>query len=399
MRILVLGAGDVGRATVRSLADAGTDAQIEVADRDIAAAEFAASTVPGVGARVLDVTDRSNLLAALGSCDLVLNTVGPFFRFGPPVLRAAIEAGCDYLDICDDPQPTLDMLELDAAAREAGICALIGMGASPGLVNLLAVMAIGELTRADSVVTGWNVDAAQPERHDIGGTSAAVLHGMRQISGEIWTVRDGSRTQRPPLEKVAVTFPGLGTHSCRTFGHPEPLTLHRAFPAIRDSSNVVVGSPMVLGALSVARWALDHTPLGLDLAARVVTALERVNPASPAEIVKPGHLPPVFAVATGLRDGEPATVGVALAQVPGLSMGVNTGVPFATAASMMPDRRRPGVHTPETLIDPSEFLAALAPRCIGAPPPEAMVVITRSWDAVDITRERLGSALLTAFLA
>jgi short subunit dehydrogenase-like uncharacterized protein len=41
----------------------------------------------------------------------VLNCVGPFYRFGPPVLTAAIKAGVSYLDVCDDWEPTLDMLE------------------------------------------------------------------------------------------------------------------------------------------------------------------------------------------------------------------------------------------------------------------------------------------------
>ena len=38
------------------------------------------------------------------------------------------------------------MLKLDAAAKSAGICATIGLGASPGLTNLMALIAIRELS-------------------------------------------------------------------------------------------------------------------------------------------------------------------------------------------------------------------------------------------------------------
>ncbi|MBW2087346.1 MAG: saccharopine dehydrogenase, partial [Deltaproteobacteria bacterium] len=52
------------------------------------------------------------------------------------------EARCHYIDINDDWEPTLDMLKLDEEARQAGITAIIGMGASPGVSNLLAVKAM-----------------------------------------------------------------------------------------------------------------------------------------------------------------------------------------------------------------------------------------------------------------
>ena len=54
---------------------------------------------PGRAARAsatplhLDVSDAAELHRALTGSDLVVNCVGPFYRFGPPILDAAIEAG------------------------------------------------------------------------------------------------------------------------------------------------------------------------------------------------------------------------------------------------------------------------------------------------------------------
>ncbi len=82
-------------------------------------------------ARAIDVTDHADLVAAIRDCDIVVNTVGPYFRFGPGVLRAAIEAERDYVDVCDDPVPTMAMLEMNADAESAGITAVLGVGAPP----------------------------------------------------------------------------------------------------------------------------------------------------------------------------------------------------------------------------------------------------------------------------
>ncbi|QOW23111.1 hypothetical protein [Novilysobacter avium] len=57
-----------------------------------------------------------------------------------PILKSAIEAGCHYVVICDDAQPTVDMLDLHEQASQAGIVALVGCGVSPGTLNVLAAI-------------------------------------------------------------------------------------------------------------------------------------------------------------------------------------------------------------------------------------------------------------------
>ena len=47
------------------------------------------------------------------------------------------------------------MLELDGQAREAGVPAVVGIGASPGVSNLPAATAASELDGVDEVITGW----------------------------------------------------------------------------------------------------------------------------------------------------------------------------------------------------------------------------------------------------
>jgi saccharopine dehydrogenase-like NADP-dependent oxidoreductase len=382
MRVLALGgAGAMGVHACRTIVEAADDVEVVVADLD---ADRAGRVADQLGERAggvgLDVTDGRALAAALEGADVVVNTVGPFFRFGVPVLRAAIAAGCDYVDICDDWEPTLDMLAMDGAAREAGVTALVGAGASPGVSNLLAASAVGELDEVDEVVTGWSLTAGGLDAPAARVPSAAVVHGIQQVTGTIRVTRDGRPVDEPPLRPTPIDYPGVGRRSAWTFGHPEALTLPAAFPSVRTSVNVAFADPATMTALRAIRWAVDRRLLTAHRAARIAERTDRWFTTPPEKAFRAGRLPLLFGLAVGRRDGRPAAVGCALAQVPGgLTMGHVTGIPLGVAALSLRGKA-PGVHAPETLLGPAEFFAALAPHCLGDPPPEEMTVTTRSWE-------------------
>jgi len=400
VRILALGAaGEIGRTAARVLAGDDRITQLVVADRNARAATRVARALGAKGVPLaLDVTDRPALDAAMRDCDFVINTVGPFFLFGPPILSAAIDAGRDYIDICDDPEPTLQMLAFDDRAKAAGVTALLGMGASPGVANLLAVIAGRELETVDTVITAWNINAAQSDPARTGATSAAIVHGMRQISGTIPVTRARGLEHRPALASIRVSYPGIGAVRGRSFGHPEGVTLSRAFPGLRESTNMVVGDRLTLAVVSVLRWVINQRIMTIDRAAYVAARLGRLMVDKPAHILTSGGAPPLFALATGTRQDSTCTVATALAQLPGLSMAANTAVPLAVAIPLIAASRRPGVHTPETLLDPAAFFSAFARHCIGDPAPAAMTITTRSWASPEDNAAALNASLLTALL-
>lgn len=405
MRVLVVGgAGEMGRQASRTLATMKAVHGIIVADLQVGAACAVADEIRSdrcalatVETAEIDVTRGEDLRALMDVADVVVNAVGPFYRFGVDILTAAIDAGKDYVDICDDPDPTLTMLELDEYARNRGVTALVGMGASPGVANLLAVLAAQELDSVDEVVTGWNIDDAISESPGF-APSAALVHGIEQITGTIPTWSGEQLTRRPALERVAIDYPGLGRFYGRTFGHPEAVTIQRAIPTSR-SVNVVVGDAVTLGFLRTIRVMVDRKVLDARVAARIAAIAQRLRPAAaPADLLVPGGPPPLFAVATGLRNGVAATAATALAGIPGMTMAANTGVPLAVSVPIVAAAADTGVHTPETLLDPCAFFAALAEHCIGRPRPEDMALTTRSWVNDDQNATELGRSLITALL-
>lgn len=394
--VLVLGgAGGVGRYTTRVLLDDPVVERVVIADRDLErCSAFCGKCGPRTEPVALDVSNGAALVEAMRGVDLVVNCVGPFFRFGVGVLRVAIEAGRSYVDICDDPEPTLALLALDARARERGVTALVGMGITPGVSNLLAVLAARELDETRELVTGWDLAAALPEA--IGPEpSAATLHGVEQLTGRIRLFRDGQFVEEPPLRKIALDVPGLGRREAYTIGHPEPATLPRAFPGLRACCNVFTAPLHTVLALRALRVLVDHRVLGPRTAARWAERFEGPGGKTPrladllAEARHRGRmsLPPIFALANGGRGGQPASALVTLVSAPPGGIGGTTGVPLAVAAGMMlrGEISRHGVFAPEAGVDPTRFFDRLAPLCEPQRASGADLTVTvRSWEPTEL---------------
>ncbi|WP_067449766.1 saccharopine dehydrogenase family protein [Actinomadura macra] len=378
MKILALGGpGAMGRVAVRIATSLPGVREITVADRDLDAArrlvrELAGSRVT-LRARKVDVTDEVELDAMLAGADIVLNTVGPYYRFGPDVLRAAIRTRTDYIDICDDWEATLPMLDLDAGARAAGVRAVVGMGASPGISNLLAARAVSCLDVVTDIHTAWPVDVPGSGAGDTdldgpgGRPSAAAVHWMQQISGTIAEVNDGQTVRRPPLRPVTLDLPGGRKGTAYTVGHPEPVTLRRSFRPSGDSANLMVITPGTVAYLDVLRRNIDSGRLTNETAAANLarpTLRHALQAALRAPRLKgPGSLPLFFAAATGTKDGRETTV---LAHLTGSTallkdMAEATGLPAALGLSQLVDGTVdcPGVHPPEAAIDTARFFADL----------------------------------------
>jgi len=395
MKIVALGAGGMGRYAARTAVTFDFVDELVVADRDVTAATRLAETLgPKARAAAVDVTDEAALLRLFSGAVVVLNTVGPFFRLGPPVLRSAITAGCHYLDINDDWESTEAMLAMDEEARARGVTAVIGMGASPGISNLLATTALRELDVAEELYSGFDLDAAMPETRGP-QPCAATIHGVHQLTGTIRVFDNGRFVDEPPLRRVDLDYPGLGPRTGWTMGHPEAITFPRYFSSLRRSLILMATSRSNLVAIRVLGALVNRRLVSLERAAAWVERLEGVGkPAkAPADYVREllgagaAKLPPLFAIAVGRKDTRPAAVAATVLSAPATGMGGATGVPLAVGLAVVrPDReQKRGVFAPEAIVDPEDFFDRLAPLCDPVKnSAAALLLISRSWEPKDV---------------
>jgi saccharopine dehydrogenase-like NADP-dependent oxidoreductase len=252
MKIAVLGgAGDMGSRTVEELAQSPAITQITICDRDMPAAERLRARIEGAPARIelcaVDAGDPAGLVAALRGHDVTASALGPFHRFEAPCMRASIEAGVPYASLCDDWSASAEVLGgLQEAARRAGVVCLTGIGASPGLTNILAAFlaqGLGPVRRIDVYLfCPWSA----------GGGEGVLRHLLFVVNGEIAAFRDGRACRVPACtERAVVDLPHYGPCALYNMGHSEPVSLPARFPEL-ETCNFFMGMGAGTGLLAAA---------------------------------------------------------------------------------------------------------------------------------------------------
>ena len=368
MKVIALGgAGQEGSRTVRDLAASAQVESVVIGDLDIDAANRLKQEIGSdkVSTVQVDATDKAGLIEVLKGIDVAISFVGPYYRFGLPILGAAIEAGCNYVDICDDAEPTVEMLKLHQQAQQAGVVAVIGCGVSPGTLNVLAADAANRLDQVEDLHFRWNVSSSDIEG-DI-AESAATEHGIHIMDGDVIQYLDGDWTTVPAMsESEQVVYPVLGECEAYYLGHPEPVTIPRYIKGVRNVTQKggCLGLDEIMRAFRELGLTSDE-PLQLKggtvrPSEVAVALLGRMPEPDPSE--RPPAISEFMLIATGTRDGQP----VKLTYVTSGKMGPQTGIPASIVAQMIGAGQveQKGVFAPEGCINPDIFLAELAKRDI-----------------------------------
>ncbi len=75
-----------------------------------------------IGLIQADSEDETSLVTMAAQARVVLTTVGPYIRYGEPLVRACIEAGSDYVDITGEPEFVNLLLDrYDGPAQDRGV--------------------------------------------------------------------------------------------------------------------------------------------------------------------------------------------------------------------------------------------------------------------------------------
>ena len=190
MKVLILGgAGTMGGGAAIILAQIEDISKITLADLNEEAAQGYADQInsPKVDVKQVNALDKNQLIPLAKQYDVVLNAVGPYIKFGVPILESIIEAGVPYVDVCDDHDATEELLKLNDKAKEAGVPALICLGTTPGTTNMQAKLAAEMLDDIDVLKICWAV--CNPPLDKVVGTpleSAAKSSGRELLSPAAW---------------------------------------------------------------------------------------------------------------------------------------------------------------------------------------------------------------------
>lgn len=222
-RIVVLGGmGHIGSKIVWKILEIDSSLELTIGDINVERAEEVVRDLGNVKVVKVNASREEELMEVLKGKEVVVNAVGPFYKFGVPVLKSAIRCGVDYIDIKDDYDSTADALNLKELAIGKKMTAIVGMGATPGITNLIAKYGSGRLDKVEEVGTYWVWTAIDPTMGP-----AIIEHYFHAITGMVKTYKDGELVVALSEPEIFEFPKPIGPWEVANVGHPEPITIPR----------------------------------------------------------------------------------------------------------------------------------------------------------------------------
>jgi saccharopine dehydrogenase-like NADP-dependent oxidoreductase len=381
VKVLVLGAGAVGTVSALKFAKEAVLEKLVIADTVSARASLIADRLndPRVSAICLDAGDRAALASAIRQTGttLVLNAALPATNLD--VMRACLDAGCDYIDLASagtdaDGIPKMDdQFALDAQFKAAGRLAILGMGADPGTTNIYAAYAAKHLLDVVTELRVRDGDNSVCHGHDgfIAAFSPWVM--IDECLCKAVSYRGGRYHLEEPLTGLEpFDFPELGVRNCYYVDHEESKTLPRFFPAARTidfklcMDDVTVETLRVMKRLGLS--SKKRVRVGdLSIAPRDLVVSLLPDPKDLAGRMRGQTC--VGTLAKGFKNGEPKAYYIynlsdhetVYRELGVQATAYQTGIPPVIAARLTAAGiwRGAGVMSPEQ-FDPDPFLECLA---------------------------------------
>ncbi len=368
-KVTVLGGGGaVGSIATKTLASSGVFSDVTVADINMAAARKVVKEA--IGAKLtavqLDAESPDSIRKAIAGSAVVLNCVGPFYKYGPTILKTVIGAGINYVDVCDDFDATEALLAMDEKAKKAGVSALIGMGSSPGVANVLVRFCADSLLDQVEAVDiyhahgGEKIEGAAVVKHRIHSMNMGI---PMFLNGQFTTVKLFEESGRALEEDTE--FQNVGTYRVYAYPHPETITLPHYLKGVKRVTNLGLVLPPAYAELIKGMVRLGVTSeepvevqgqkvIPLEFAVAFILA-QRERLMKEAGIT--GPMGCLKIVVKGYKNSGRNTYIFSMSSR-GQGMGEGTGVPAAIGAMIMATGKikEKGVLPPEACVNPMDLL-------------------------------------------
>lgn len=364
----------MGRVCVRDLVTSGVE-EVVVADRDPEAAGEVAGSARGTGtawAQAADATDHDALVEILSSADVVANCTN--YALNVSVMRAAAAAGTDYLDLGGLYRGTNAQIAISSEIEDAGILCVLGMGSTPGTMNVMAACGAQRLDEVHEIHLRCGGNDPRPPAAPLPVPYAIdtildefTLPAVALIGGELTEIAPASQDE--------------------TFGFPEPVgdqraiaTLHSelaSMPATFEERGVkeitfkvAFGERFIVSYRTVCDLGLAGTePVAVGDATLVPRDLLKRFAVAHTQDVSHRDTESLVVVLRGVTNGSAHEVRVEEISPPNEAFGVggadmNTGVPPSIVAQMIArgEVKGTGVCFPETVVPPAPYFDRLRSR-------------------------------------
>ena len=376
MKVLILGGyGAMAQSTVPDLLSSPGVERVGIAGRNASKAKaFAASQRDDRATAVsVDARDSADLVRELKHWDCVVNST--WYDLNVPITEAAIAAGIHYCDLGGLYHQTLRQLKLDARARDAGVTCVLGIGSTPGTMNVMGVHGASKLDKVSKV-----------QLRSSGAVVAGGEPGKFVPPYAIRTIFDEFSLDAPILRKGKIRFvpalsglersefmPPVGVVEGYYTIHSELATMPKTIGKGVQEMDFIVAFPQAfretiatlvrLGLASREETVVEGTKVRpYDVTSNVIDALPKPKePELDVDIQR--------CVVVGEKDGHPVTLRYEAVTWPHKKWNVgggvvDTGVPPSIAAQWMVNGlvKRRGVIPPEVAFDPLPYFKELSAR-------------------------------------
>ncbi|WP_342536847.1 saccharopine dehydrogenase C-terminal domain-containing protein [Sporosarcina sp. FSL K6-3508] len=312
MKVVVLGAGLMGKEVVRDLVKQDEVKKVYLADRAIRQAEDFAEQLMSdkLDILLLDARNDVQLSDVIGLGDIVVNAL--FYTFNEKVARCAVERDVHVVDLGGHiGGATEKVLALHEQAAAKGVTLIPDLGVAPGMINILTGYGASKLDETETIklyVGGVPVNPKPPLDYNVVFSLEGLFDHYTDPSR---VIRQGSITELPSLSEVeALEFDRYGMmEAFHTSGGTS--TLLESFPAVQTLEYKTIRYP---GHAEKARLLVD-----LGLLSRESTIQVDGRPLRVRDVMM-AHLTPQLRLGdksdavllrvhvSGTKDGQPKTI-------------------------------------------------------------------------------------------
>ena len=341
--LIIGGYGYTGKLLAKHLL-ARSQAKIILAGRNLEKAQAFADELNDerISTARVDAANADSLRAALQNVDMTL-VAAPTTQHAETVIRAALDAKVDYLDVQYSSKKLTILNELAPEIKDAGLCFVTEAGYHPGLPSAMVRYAANQLDEIHSALTAGylNMGKSLPYSEAVD----ELMEGFIDYESQIY--KNGSWTGPKKWDMRKFDFgTEIGERTCYSMFFEEMRALPEMYPSLKETGFYISGS----------NWFTDLliTPivmLGLKIAPkRGLTPLGKLMwwgmQQSP-----PPYVVSLKVEATGLKDGKQVQVQARIEHADGYEL---TAIPVVAYLMQYMDgvAHRSGVHMMGHLAEP-----------------------------------------------